>query len=141
MRRGSPEDRAVSLAGANLSGSGAVTRPLQWACYSSLHPEDPRSSLGSGRPLPLRHCCLRHHIFMCQPGGTPPHALRNSAPLTPHPGGKASWKGNRKQECDFTMAMLGWDPGSGGLFSQEGPDGWRVSRPPALTWGSRPSRR
>lgn len=29
-----------------------------------------------------------------------------------------------------TMAAPGWDTGSGGLFSQEGPEGQRPARPP-----------
>lgn len=72
VRRGSAEDRAVSQAGVNLKGLRAVTSPLRWASVNIyLHPEDPRSSLGSGPPPPLCHCCLGHHTLTSQPGGAP----------------------------------------------------------------------
>lgn len=131
MRRGSAEDKAISLAGVNLKGLRAVTSPLRWASANTcLHPKDPRSSLRSGPPL--HHCCLGHHILTPQPWGHPtlPHPPGNSALPTQHPGGKASREGNREQECASTVAAPGWDTGSGGLFSQEGPEGQRPARPP-----------
>ena len=79
-----------------------------------LHPEDPRSSLGSGPPPPLCHCCLGHHTLTSQPGGAP-HPTPPPEELGPsHPAPRRESVTGGKQGARMRLTP-GVGDGQGGL--------------------------